>query len=75
MVFRCFNLVFFFPVKSNSSVEGDAVEFDDNTNGRVRVPLEGIVKANLEIDVEEEFRLAAEREKQAAAAKSNGRKN
>lgn len=56
-------------------VEGDAVEFDDNTNGRVRVPLEGIVKANLEIDVEEEFRLAAEREKQAAAAKSNGRKN
>jgi ribosome maturation factor RimP len=48
-------------------VEGAEVVFDDNTNGRVRVPVEQIAKANLEIDVEEEFRLAAEREQQAKA--------
>ena len=45
-------------------VEGDRVVFDDKTNGRVLVPLTAIVKANLEIDVEEEFRLAEERERQ-----------
>ncbi|HEX8459190.1 MAG TPA: ribosome maturation factor RimP [Pyrinomonadaceae bacterium] len=50
-------------------VEGEAVLFDDNTNGRVRVPLTSVVKANLEIDVEEEFRIAAERER---AAKQGG---
>jgi ribosome maturation factor RimP len=50
-------------------VEGDKVVFDDNTNGRVKVPVASVVKANLEIDVEEEFRLAAERER---AAKQNG---
>jgi ribosome maturation factor RimP len=50
-------------------VEGDKVLFEDNTNGQVKVPLASIVKANLEIDVEEEFRLAAEREK---AAKQGG---
>ncbi len=50
-------------------VEGDRVVFDDNTNGQVKVPVASIVKANLEIDVEEEFRLAAERER---AAKENG---
>ena len=50
-------------------VEGEQVVFDDNTNGQVKVPLKSVVKANLEIDVEEEFRLAAEREK---AAKQNG---
>ncbi len=44
-------------------VEGDAIIFDDNTNGRVHVPLNGIAKANLEIDTEEEFRLAEERAK------------
>jgi ribosome maturation factor RimP len=48
-------------------VEGDEVLFDDNTNGRVRVPVEQIAKANLEIDIDEEFRLAAEREQQAKA--------
>jgi ribosome maturation factor RimP len=45
-------------------VEGDDVLFDDRTNGEVRVPLAGIVKANLEIDVEEEFRRAEERERE-----------
>ena len=48
-------------------VEDDTVLFDDNTNGRVSVPLEQIAKANLEIDIEEEFRLAAEREQKAKA--------
>jgi ribosome maturation factor RimP len=44
-------------------VEGDFVVFEDKTNGRVQIPLETIAKANLEIDLEEEFRRAA-REKQ-----------
>ena len=46
-------------------LEGDEVLFDDKTSGRVRIPFALIVKANLEIDIEEEFRLAAEREQQA----------
>ena len=55
-------------------VEGDEVVFDDKTSGQVRVPLETIVKANLEIDVEEEFRRAKEREMASeAAAKLDGR--
>lgn len=49
-------------------VEADAIVFDDKTSGRVLVPLEQIVKANLEVDVEEEFRLAEERERQRKAA-------
>jgi ribosome maturation factor RimP len=51
-------------------IEGDEVLFDDVTNGRVRVPLEAVVKANLEIDVEEEFRRAKEREALMAKDKS-----
>jgi ribosome maturation factor RimP len=43
-------------------VEGNKVVFEDKTSGRVLVPLEAVVKANLEIDVEEEFRRAKERE-------------
>jgi ribosome maturation factor RimP len=50
-------------------VEGDAVVFDDKTSGKVKIPLGVVIKANLEIDVEEEFRLAAERER---AAKGSG---
>jgi ribosome maturation factor RimP len=50
------------------SVEGDRVVFDDATSGRVALPLDGIKKANLEIDVEEEFRRAEERERAAKAA-------
>ena len=49
-------------------LDGDEVLFDDKTSGRVRVPFELIAKANLEIDVEEEFRLAAERAAQQAEA-------
>jgi len=39
-------------------VEDGSVIFEDKTSGRVRVPLDSIVKANLEIDIEEEFRRA-----------------
>ncbi len=48
-------------------IEDDAVVFDDRTSGRVRIPLASVVKANIDIDVEEEFRLAEEREKQKKA--------
>ena len=39
-------------------VEGEHVLFEDRTSGRVKVPLQAIAKANLELDVEEEFRRA-----------------
>jgi len=38
--------------------EGDEVLLEDRTSGRVGIPIETIVKANLEIDVEQEFRRA-----------------
>ncbi len=47
-------------------VEGDSVLFEDRTSGEVSLPLESIAKANLEIDVEEEWRRAQERERAAA---------
>jgi ribosome maturation factor RimP len=37
-------------------VEGDDVLFDDKTSGRVRIALDAIVKANLEIDFDAELR-------------------
>jgi hypothetical protein len=37
-------------------VDGNDVVFEDRTSGQVRVPLELIVKANLEIDVSEDLR-------------------
>jgi ribosome maturation factor RimP len=40
-------------------IEADEVLFDDRTNGQVRIPFDAIAKANLEVDVEEEFRRAA----------------
>jgi ribosome maturation factor RimP len=43
-------------------VDGDSVLFDDRTSGRVRMPIGDITKANLEIDIEDEFRQARERE-------------
>ena len=54
------------------SVEGDEIVFDDKTTGRVRVPAGSVVKANLEIDVEEEFRRAEQREKELKAAHADG---
>ena len=43
-------------------IEGGEVVFDDRTSGRVRVPFDSIVKANLEVDVESEFQRAREQE-------------
>jgi len=43
-------------------IAGESVVFDDRTSGRVNIPVADIAKANLEIDVEEEFRQARERE-------------
>jgi len=37
-------------------VEGNDVLFEDRTSGQVRVPLDTITKANLEVDVSEELR-------------------
>ena len=42
-------------------IDGDDVLFEDRTSGRVRIAFETIVKANLEIDVEQEFRRAEAR--------------
>ena len=53
-------------------VKDESVVFEDVTSGRVIVPLAAIVKANLEIDVEEEFRRAKERE---LAAGQDGHKH
>jgi ribosome maturation factor RimP len=54
------------------AVEGDEVVFDDKTTGRVRVPVSEVAKANLEIDVEEEFRLAEEREREKKRSEAGG---
>ena len=43
-------------------VADNKVVFDDRTSGRIEIPLASIVKANLEVDVESEFRHARERE-------------
>lgn len=43
------------------AVDDAEVVFDDQTNGRVRIPLSDIAKANLEIDAEEEFKIAREK--------------
>jgi ribosome maturation factor RimP len=37
-------------------VDGSDVLFDDRTNGKVRIPLDIITKANLEVDVSNELR-------------------
>jgi ribosome maturation factor RimP len=42
-------------------VDGDHALFEDLTNGRVRIPLDIITKANLEVDVSEELRQAGRR--------------
>lgn len=58
-------------------LQGSEVIFEDKTSGRVTVPFDAIVKANLELDVEEEFRRAKERElaAEAAAGKRDGHKH
>ena len=42
-------------------IDGEEVIFEDRTSGRVRIGLDLIVKANLELDVEEEFKRAQQR--------------
>ena len=44
--------------------ENESVIFEDNTSGRVSIPFGIIAKANLEIDIEAEFRRAVERDEQ-----------
>jgi ribosome maturation factor RimP len=39
-------------------IDGNDVLFEDRTSGQVRVPLDLIIKANLEVDVSEELRLS-----------------
>jgi len=43
-------------------VEGDKIVFEDKTSGQVSLSFDMVAKANLELDVEEEFRKAKERE-------------
>lgn len=38
------------------AVEGDEIVFEDKTNGTVRIPLSTVVKANLRVDLTEEFK-------------------
>ena len=42
-------------------IDGKEVLFEDRTSGRVSVPVDSIAKANLELDVNEEFRRAQRR--------------
>lgn len=44
------------------SVEGEEIVFDDKTSGEVRFPYDVVAKANLEIDIEEEFRRSEKRQ-------------
>jgi len=44
-------------------IDGEEVLFDDHTSGRVKIALDSIAKANLELDVDEEFRRAQQRAK------------
>ncbi len=43
-------------------VEGDKIVFEDKTSGQVSLSFDMVAKANLELDVEEEFRKAKERQ-------------
>lgn len=47
-------------------IDGEEVLFEDRTSGRVRIALDSIAKANLELDVEQEFRRAQENAKRSA---------
>ena len=57
------------PIKGQRNFRGQVVGladseviFEDKNSGRVQIPLADIAKANLEVDVEDEFRNARERE-------------
>ena len=38
------------------SVEDSVIEFEDKTNGPVRIPFDAVAKANLKVDLAEEFK-------------------
>ncbi len=42
-------------------LSGNDVLFEDRTSGRIQIPLESIAKANLELDIDGEFRKAGDR--------------
>ena len=42
-------------------MDGDEVLFEDRTSGQVKIALDAIAKANLELDVDQEFRRAQEK--------------
>jgi ribosome maturation factor RimP len=42
-------------------MDGDEVLFEDRTSGQVRIALDAIAKANLELDVDQEFRRTQEK--------------
>lgn len=44
-----------------AAVEGDEIIFDDKTTGTVRFPHSAVVKANLEIDLEEELKVKSKK--------------
>ncbi len=39
-------------------IEGDSISIEDRTSGRITIPFESVAKANLEIDIEQEWRRA-----------------
>jgi ribosome maturation factor RimP len=41
-----------------AGIDGDQVKFEDLTSGQVAIPFDTIVKANLEVDIDEELRRA-----------------
>ena len=43
------------------AVEGEEIIFDDKTKGEVRFPFQSVGRANLEIDIEEEFKRGNEK--------------
>ena len=47
------------------AVESDEIIFDDKTNGTVRIPYSSVVKANLEIDLDEELKRSEKRKGEA----------
>ena len=38
------------------AVDGEEIEFEDKTNGMVRIPFDKVEKANLKVDLSEEFK-------------------
>lgn len=39
-----------------AAVDGSTIDFDDRTNGRIRIPFDLIAKANLQIDLRDDFK-------------------